>query len=279
MEVGDMRSSRALTAALIGVLAAGLTAAPALAAPPPNDELAGATSVSVGDVVTQDTSEAATTDPFEDSLNAFCGAPVVEHGVWFSLAATSGGFVATDTSGSDFEAGMMVFEGTPTPEGLLTCGPDHVVFEVFAGTDYSILAFGDGESAATGGSLVFAVSAAAPPPQIDITLPRFGTVDRSDQVRLAGTVRCESADGSGILFELFGDISQRVGRLTIRGFFFTELGFPCDGSSREWEVHATGENGVFRGGKAATIAIAFGCSDLCSEGYAEGVVQLKRSSR
>jgi hypothetical protein len=272
-----MRSTRTLSGALAAALACGLIAAPVAAAPPANDEYSGATPVSIGDVITQDTTEAAVTDPFEDSLNENCGAPVVEHGVWFSLTATSDGFIATDTGGSDYAAGMMVFEGAPTPDGLFNCGPDHIVFEVIAGTEYSILAFGDGESAATGGNLVFAVTEAAPPPTIEVTLPRFGTVDRSDLVRLAGTVTCTSADDTGILFELFGDISQKVGRLTIRGFFFTELGFDCDGTTHAWEAFAEGENGVFRGGKAATIAFAFGCNDdLCSEGYAESVVQLKR---
>src|SRR5262245_50970107 len=125
-----MRSSRALRPALAAALACGLLAAPVAAAPPDNDEFSGATPVSVGDVITQDTSEAAETDPFDDLLNENCGAPVVEHGVWFTLAATSDGFVATDTSGSDYEAGMMVFEGAPSQDSLFTCGPDHIAFDV-----------------------------------------------------------------------------------------------------------------------------------------------------
>jgi hypothetical protein len=260
--------------ALVGSL---LLVAPALAAAPDNDEFTGVPIlVAVGDVITQDTLEAATTDPFETSLNEFCGAPKVEHGVWFTFVAAANGFVAFDTSASDYAAGMMVFDGEPTPNSLWTCGPDRVAIEAFEGTTYNILAFGDGLSEATGGSLIFAVEDAVPPPIIDVTVSKFGTVDKSDQVRISGTVRCESTDGSGTIFDLYGEMRQRVGRLNILGFFYTELGFACDGESHAWEAYAIGENGVFRGGKSATVSFAFGCTDLCNEGYAEAVVQLKR---
>jgi hypothetical protein len=141
------------------------------------------------------------------------------------------------------------------------------------------MAFGDGESAATSGELIFRVSEAVPPPTIDLTVNKTATVNKSGFVHLTGTVTCTSVDGSGTLFEVFGEMTQRVGRLLIRGFFGTFLDTPCDGSTQTWDVFFQGDNGVFAGGKAATIAIAFGCTDVCSEAFVEATVQLKRSGK
>ena len=35
----------------------------------------------------------------------------------------------------------------------------------------------------------------------------------------------------------------------------------------------------FAGGKAAAVAIAFGCTDECSEGFAEATVRLRRGGK
>jgi hypothetical protein len=252
--------------------------APVAAAAPPNDTFAGATVVSIGSTVTQDTTEAAQTDPFETSLNDFCGAPAVEHGVWFTFTAPAEGFVAFDTNDSNYPAGIMVFGGAPTPDGLLTCGPGRVALGVSNAQQYSVLVFGYDVSTATAGTMTLHVLATAPPPTIDLTVNRTASVNKAGVVRLTGTVTCTSADGSGTLFEVFGQITQRVGRLLISGFFDNFLDLPCDGSPHNWEAFAQGDNGIFAGGKAATIAIAFGCTaDFCSEGFVEATVQLRRN--
>jgi len=267
--------TRALLAAVILSLAAVAPVAAAVA----NDTVAGATVVAVGDTVTQDTTGADQTDPAETALNEFCGAPVVEHGVWFTITPTAAASIALDTSTSDYSAGMMVFAGAPTADGVITCGPGFVVFDGVEGTQYNILVFGDGLTESTSGNLVFSVSEAAPPPELSVTIDRIGTVDRNGVARITGTVTCTSQDDSGIVFDVFGDVTQRVGRFLVRGFFDTFLDAPCDGGTIAWEGFVQGDNGVFSGGKAAVVTIAFGCADLCSEGYAEATVQLRRSGR
>jgi hypothetical protein len=229
--------------------------------------------------VSQDTTLADETDPAETALNENCGAPAVEHGVWFEITPAEDTFVSLDASDSDYAAGVMLFAGTPTADGLISCGPEQIVEALSAGTTYLFMVFGDGESAATSGDMVLHVTEAAPPPEIEVTIDKSATVDRSGTVRLTGTVTCTSEDDSGTVFEIFGDITQKVGRLLIRGSFFMGLDAPCDGSTTSWEAFVSGENGVFAGGKAATVAIAFGCTDLCSEGFAQATIQLKRSGK
>ena len=64
--------------------------------------------------------------------------------------------------------------------------------------------------------------------------------------------------------------------MIIRGFFDSFLETPCDGATIPWEASVFADNGVFAGGKAATVAIAFGCTDFCSEQFAEATIQLRK---
>jgi hypothetical protein len=262
--------------ALLAAVLLSLVVVAPVAAALPNETVAGAIAVSVGTTVTEDTSQADEIDPAETALNEFCGAPVVEHGVWFKITSAADNTVAFDTADSDYAAGIMVFEGTPTPEGLLNCGPEHIVQDLAAGVTYNLLVFGDGESAATGGTLIFKVEQAVPAPDMSLTIDPLGSVNRLGVARITGTVTCTSVDGSGTVFELFGEVTQKVGRLVIRGFLFAFLDLPCDGSTQPWEAFVVGDNGVFAGGKAATVAFAFGCTDVCSEAFAEATVQLRK---
>jgi hypothetical protein len=246
-----------------------------------NDTVGGATPVSIGTTITQDTSLADATDATETALNANCGAPTVEHGVWFTITVATDTFVKFNTSLSDYSAGMMLFAGAPTAGGLLTCGAQQIAYGLSAGQAYNVLAFGDGFlTQQTGGNLVFSVALGIPAPTIDITVARYATVDRSGVVHLTGTVTCTSQDGSGTVFEVFGDITQRVGRLLIRGFFDNfNLTIACDGIAHPWDAFAVGDNGIFAGGKAVTVALAFGCTDECTSGYVQATVQLRRSGK
>lgn len=90
-------------------------------------------------------------------------------------------------------------------------------------------------------------------------------------------VTCTAPDGQAVVFGVSGSVRQRVGRGFVDGFFFADLGVPCDGSTSAWAAVATPDGGKFAGGKAATVAFTFGCgTDLCSEGYAEAIVQMRR---
>jgi hypothetical protein len=252
------------------------TLAAPVAAAAPNDTQGSAIPITTGTTVTEDTTIADETDPVEEALNEFCGAPVVEHGVWFSVTVTSDSFVSFDTTDSDYAVGLMLFPSTVSAESLITCGPGQIVEQLIAGETYYLLVFGDGESAATSGEMILRVEAAVAPPEISLTINRSGTVDKQGVAHISGTVTCTSEDGSGIVFDVFGDVSQKVGRVIIRGFFDTFLDAPCDGTTVPWEGSVFADNGVFAGGKAATIAIAFGCTDSCSEGFAEATIQLRK---
>jgi hypothetical protein len=266
---------RAIVAAIVLTFA---LVAPVAAAPPTNDSVGGALDLPLGATVTQSTLEA-TTDAFELSLNAPCGAPAVGGAVWFRHVASADGFVAIDVSDSNFSAGTIVTTPVPTPDNVIACGPGRIVFDVEQGETYWIMAFGDGLSPNTTGNLVITAEAAAPPPEIELTVNSAGTVDRNGVVHLTGTVTCTSEDDAPGFIDLFGEMTQRVGRLLIRGSFGTFLETTCDGSSQVWDAFFVGDNGIFAGGKAATIAIAFGCTDLCSETYVEATVQLRRSGK
>ena len=262
--------------AMLAAVLLSLTVVAPVVAAAPNDTVAFAIDVSVGTTVTEDTTQADATDPVETALNEFCGAPVVEHGVWFKITSVTENTVAFDAVDSNYSAGIMVFQGAPTPEGLLTCGPDRVIQDLAAGVTYNLLVFGDGFSSATSGTLIFKVLQFVPAPDISLTIDRIGSVNRQGVARISGTVTCTSTDGSGTVFELFGDVTQKVGRLLIRGFLVAFLDLPCDGTTQPWEAFVVGDNGVFAGGKAATVAIAFGCTDVCSEAFAEATVQLRK---
>jgi hypothetical protein len=270
---------RTLVLALVGALALGMTAVAPVLAAAPNDTVANATAVAIPSTTTQDTTLADTTDATEDALNENCGAPVVEHGVWFKVTPTADRTLAFDTQASDYSAGMMLFAGTPTAGGLLTCGPGLIVGDLTANTTYNILVFGDGLTTATGGELIFTVRETVPPPSLDLTINKSGSVDKFGTVHLWGNATCTSDDGSGLVFEIFGDVTQRVGRLLIRGFFDTFPFTPCDGAPHRWDAFFQGDNGIFAGGKAVTVAIGFGCTDSCSAGFAEATVQLKRNGK
>lgn len=248
------------------------------AAAVPNDTVAGATSVSVGDTVNQDTTGSDTTDATETALNANCGAPTVEHGVWFTIAGADD-YVGFDVSTSDYSAGVMLFSGAPTPEGLLNCGPGQIIEFLNAGETYNVLVFGDGGSTATSGNLTLVVRAAVAPPDLTLTVNRGGTVNKQGVARITGTASCTSTDGSGILFDIFGTVSQRIGRVIISGFFDAFVDAPCDGSIIQWEAFVQADNGLFAGGKAATVAISEGCTDFCSDAFVEATVQLRKNGR
>jgi hypothetical protein len=242
-----------------------------------NDTQGTAIDVPVGSTVTEDTTLADPTDPVETALNANCGAPRVEHGVWFTITPTDTTFVIFDSTESNYGAGLMLFPATVTADSLITCGPGQIVEQLVGGDQYYLLAFGDGTTAATDGSLKLHIDEAVPPPDISVTINKSGTVNKQGIAHISGTVTCTSENDAGILFEVYGDVSQRVGRVVIRGFFDSFLDAPCDGSTIPWTADVVADNGLFAGGKAATVAIGFGCTDFCSEGFAQATIQLRKS--
>lgn len=258
--------------------AVGVGTATSALAQPANDDPGGAVAITtVPSTITQNTADA-TTSAAETALNAFCGAPTLAQGVWYQFTPTVSQDVAADVTGSDYSAGIMVLTGSPgnlTPTGI--CGPGRVSGPVTAGQTYFLLIFGDGGTPATSGNLVLNVSQTIPAPTITLTVNPRGTVDKAGNANISGTVTCTSTNGSGTLFDVSGSLRQTIGRIFVDGFFDTSVFSACDGTSVPWTAFVTGSNGKFAGGKAATVAVGFGCTDSCSNAFVQATIQLSKA--
>ena len=121
------------------------------------------------------------------------------------------------------------------------------------------------------GTLKFALDEIPPPPSIVTTVNRTASFDaKSGSATVSGTVTCDADADFGFL-----DLSlrQRVGRVFIQGFGSTELA--CTGAPEAWSVIVVGGNGLFKGGKTASVSLAVACaSGGCSEYVDEQTIQL-----
>lgn len=260
----------AVLALALGAL--GVSAPAALAAPPNNDTFAGATPVAFGFSEVLDTTEA-TTDPDDAQLNASCGAPATDASVWYAFAG-SDAVVVVDVSQSGYSAGVLVGVGSQGNLQLVTCGPGTVAFFAAAGTTYYVLAIDDQlDGGGNGGLLSISFNEIPPPPTVDITVNRFGTVNaRTGIATISGTYTCTNGD----FIQAFVDARQNVGRFTIFGSgSFFDFG-TCDGAPHSWSADVFPQNGKFAGGKTMTVTFAFSCGPFeCAVGFVEQTVQLR----
>ena len=262
--------SIASVAALVATSALGVQ--PAFAAAPGNDLIGGATTASIGFSQVLDTTEA-TTDANDAQLNASCGAPATDASVWYTINLAADGGVVVDVSASDYSAGVLVGEGTLGALDTVACGPGTVGFFAAAGTTYYVLAIDDQQDGTgNGGALNISFNAAPPPPTVDVTIAPRGTVNAKTGIAtLHGTYTCTDADS----IDIFGDVTQPVGRFAIRGSFeIFDVG-TCDGSSHQWSADVFPENGKFAGGKTLTVAFSFACGAFeCTDGFTQQTVHL-----
>ena len=263
---------RRLTVATVAVLACVATPAVALAAAPSNDTFPTATAVTVGFSEVLDTSQA-TTDADDAQLNSSCGAPATDASVWYKIDGADAG-VLVDVSGSNYSAGVLVGEGTQGNLQTVACAPGGVAFFASSGTTYYILAIDDqNDGAGNGGSLSISFGAAPPPPTIDFTVNRTGTVNtRTGVATISGTVTCANSD----FIDISVDARQSVGRFVVRGFGeYFDFG-TCDGTSHAWSADVYPDNGKFAGGRTLTANFSFGCGLLdCTGTYVEQTVMLR----
>jgi hypothetical protein len=226
----------------------------ALAAPPANDDFDNATVVpglSFTDSI--DTSEATTAFDDPDCIG---NGPTV----WYSFTPTEGMQVEANTFGSDYDTTLSVYTGSRDALTQIACNDDtaglqsQVIFEAIAGETYFFMvgAFASG----TGGNLVFSVDVAPPPFKIDLIIDEVGSVIPSKGVAtVRGTVTCSRP----AFVDLFGELARRIGRVIVRGTFFSF--FECDGET-PWSAVVISETGPFVGGKAEASAFAFGFADF-----------------
>jgi Family of unknown function (DUF6299) len=260
----------AVLALALSVLA--VSAPAALAASPTNDTFAGAAPVAIGFSEVLDTTSA-TTDGDDAQLNASCGAPATDASVWYALDGTDTG-VVVDASQSNYSAGVLVGVGSQGNLQTVACGPGAVTFFAAAGTTYYVLAIDDqNDGGGNGGLLSISFNAVPPPPTVDITVNRFGTVNaRSGVATISGTYTCTNGD----FIAASVDARQNVGRFTILGSgSFFDFG-TCDGASHTWAADVFPQNGKFAGGKTLTVTFAISCGPFeCGVGFVEQKVQLR----
>jgi len=269
-------SSLATVVATVSLGVCALSAAPAYAATPTNDTIGTATEITtVPFTDTVDTTDA-TTDAVETSLNADCGAPAVEHGVWYHATVVESGNYTADVSQSSFSAGIMVVAGPADAPTLLLCGPGSVTGPLSAGQDVFLLVIGDGSSSETSGTMVLNVAPAAPAPTVNLTINSRGSCAHDGSVALSGTISCTG--GEVDFAGLFGSVQQSVGRFTLNGFFDAYPDVVCDGTTSVWRGTATGDNGRFGGGHANVDVQAEVCSQG-SCGFAEATATVQLSGR
>ena len=263
---------RMTAAGATAALVAGAWAAPALAAPPTNDTYVGITMVSGFPYSAQADTTEATTDSDDAPIRDQCGAPATDASVWYEFSTPTAATLFADVSASDYSAGVAVAVGSPGSFEVLACGPGGTVWNAETGTTYTLLVFDDQtDGAGNGGTLELVVDEAPPPPALEVTVNPIGSFDsRTGSAFVSGTVMC-GADAEFAFLE--AQLTQRVGRLLIRGFGGTEV--TCDGTTRPYTLEIIGDNGTFKGGKAAQLTFAAACSFLCSEYSAEQTIQLK----
>lgn len=246
-----MRWLRLISTAVPALLVLPLAAAPVQAAPPDNDEPAGAITVHVGDRVTQDTTEA-TTGAQDAMLNASCGAPQTNASVWYKFSTRRDRAVLLDMRESDYSGGFLVFRGAPTTDSLVTCGSTAVGVRAEAGTTYTVMVISD--TAQVGGHLVLSVRRPPPPPRIRLRVAPRGLAYKGGAARVHGTYRCRNAQGDR---GIFGKISQRVGRMKIPARFSDRV--RCDGETHRWSARAVSPTGIYDRGPARVQLGAFAC--------------------
>lgn len=268
-----MQLVRRLLPVIVGVGLIPLAAGPALAAAPANDEPGGATVLTLPQTVNEDTTQA-TEGPDDAGYNSFCGAPATEASVWFTYTPASDGGILLDVSQSDFEAGLMVFDGTPATDGsnLDTCGPGAVGLDAQAGTTYYIMAFSD-TPGVIGGNLALSLSS-APNPTASATLSTKGKAFHGGAAILHGSYKCTHDDfGSELDVHLF----QRSGRQKIQSDNFSLV--QCDGKKHSWSVRMVSDTGYYAKGKAKAKIALISCGVVkCAVARDKSAVKLSWAS-
>lgn len=267
-----MKAIRGLAlAAATALLTVGLAAPAAMAAPPSNDAYGGAEVIaSTPFSTTLDTTEA-TTDADDAELNV-CGAPAMDASVWYSFTATVDAAYAADASASDYSAGVFVAVGSPGAFTVVACGPGSAAWDATAGETYSIVVIDDQlDGGGNGGTMSLVVDVAPPPPALEVTVASTGRFDaRTGTATISGTLLCGEEAGAAVIE---AQLTQRVGRLLIRGFGATEV--LCDGTAQDWSLEVLGDNGLFKGGKSLSVTFAVACgAAFCSDYVDERVIQL-----
>lgn len=227
------KKDRPVIVSMAALLLLSIASASAIAQPPDNDKISGATQAYEGDSFTLDTTEA-TTDDDDSQLNEYCGAPATDASVWFAYTANSDSSVIVDTSGSDYSTGISVGAGDPGDLYLQTCGPSTIAFGANAGETYYLFAFDyQGDGGGNGGQLNINFREALSPVIEDFTVNRFGQFSKNGIATISGSYTCSNGYG----FSVYTDATQPVGKLILSGSgYFYDYGGTCDQQPHPWTL-------------------------------------------
>jgi hypothetical protein len=245
--------------------------------PPPNDDIANATVFTTLPFTDGPLDTTVATTALDDPDCAGNGPTV-----WYVFIPAAGGFVMVNTFGSDYDTTLSVYTGEPGALTQITCNDDFnslqslVSFEAIADTPYYIMvgSFASGP----GGSLIFNADVTPPPLVFDLALSGKGSVNAKTGVAtIRGTVTCS---GPGYVYDLYGTLQQKKGRVLFRADFFAG-GFECTPPETAWSATAASPNGLFTGGKTILSNVfSYACNELyCDDVYIPGPVTVQLTGK
>ncbi|MEO8293704.1 MAG: hypothetical protein ABI635_11290 [Actinomycetota bacterium] len=263
--------------ALPALLVTGLTimtAGPAWAAAPTNDDFANATVVTVSPFTDGPVSTAEATTQTTDPV--VCAGAA--HSVWYRYTADHSGSVSFDTFGSTFDTALSAYTGTEGALSLVACNDDapnmlqsQITFDISAGTTYSIMAVGCCDTAAgASGDLVVNAQASAAPFTFDVSFTS-GSVDlKTHTVTVNGAVVCSEPgvvdlagqlQQRGALGSLSAEVACSANRTTFTAAVSSSVGSFMPGRATVRDVAATGCGTldcdvISLGGEVATIRLS-----------------------
>ncbi len=262
-------TGKLVVACAAGLLLPLVTTSPALAQPA-NDEIGGATPLTLNTTVTEDTTLAtsAPTDP------SGCGAP--NNSVWFSFTATESQPIDVDPTGSDYSVSTYVLTDFGSGPVVIACNPYYFAnglrFEASAGTTYYIMiagAFGGGQLSLTLRSGIV----------MTVLINQTGTVDSQGIAVVGGTLSCTQgipAPSEVTSPTLAVDLRQKISKtLVIDGR--RNLFIPCPTTPTNWSATIIGANGPFQKGQAEVLITGSACDNFgCDNPELRQIVTLRK---
>jgi hypothetical protein len=238
---------------------------------PANDELSGATALTLNTPVTQDTT-LATSAP-SDPTTCIFGEP--HNTVWFSFTPIVSQALNLDRSGSNYDGVLSVLTDLGSGPQVIACGDRFATgmrFDATAGRTYYVMDSGLSEG---GGQLRLTLS---PGIAMTVTVNQAGTVSRQGTATVSGTLACNPAAGVDPNREaptLQIVLRQRVSKtLVIQGG--SGLRIPCPTTPTAWSATIVGDNGPFGKGRAEVFATGTACDQAgCAEPTVRQPVRLE----
>jgi len=244
---------RSIGIVAVTMLLLGAVAAPALAAPPANDDRGAATVI--GSLPFDDSIDTSEATPQANDPD--CASDVNNPTVWYSFTPNETRRYRAFTDGSDYDTTLLVARVGSGGLDVIDCNDDfndltsQVTWRGVAGQEYLIMAgacCGD-----DGGSLQVHVRRAPPRVNVTVSIDARGIVNRMGGAVVRGHLSCRN--GANAEGGISVRVRQTAGRFFIRGF--GERGLRCN---RDWRVRARGDIGRFAPGRATVAVEATACN-------------------